>query len=150
MQLVRGVALLNATPFWTLFNSRRRAASGTVPLPAAAAAAINWAAFSRVADPGMVRKLLGQVYVDAAALSDELVARIVASARHPHAVDAAASMMSSPRGAVELGEMVGALSRRGVAVCMIHGARHFPAVTTAAKRLDSSRCCSFRQSAQDP
>ena len=61
VQLVKGLVLLNATPFWTVYNSRAFARSGTVPLPPAVAAFVSKRIFARVAAPDSVRELLGQV-----------------------------------------------------------------------------------------
>lgn len=125
---MKGLALLNATPFWTVFNSRSRAASGTVPLPQFISDAINRRIFARIAAPSNVRRLLSQVYIHGGAVDDELVARICAAARHPHAVDAFVSMMTAPRGAKEMSAMVADVCARGVPVCLIHGA---PAASVA-------------------
>ena len=122
VQLVKGLVLLNATPFWTVLNSRGRTASGTVPLAPALATAIDRRVLSRIASPANVRSLLAQVYTHEGAVDDALVARICASAGHPHAVDAFVSMMTAPRGATEFSEMVAAAVARGVPVCLIHGA----------------------------
>jgi hypothetical protein len=63
-----------------------------------------------------------QVYVDKSSIDDDLIAKITASAQHPHAIDAAVSMMMSPRGARELSVMVRDACARGTPVAMIHGA----------------------------
>ena len=122
MQIVRGLVLLNPTPFWTLFNSRLFASSGTVPLPATLSRAIQANAFSRLAAPDNVRALLRQVYADSGAIDAALVDKICAAARHPHAVDAFASIMLAPRGAREIGDMLADVTARGTPACMLHGA----------------------------
>jgi hypothetical protein len=121
VQLVRGLILLNPTPFWTLFNSRAFAASGTVPLHPRATALINTYAFKRLAAPANIRTLLQQVYTNPAAIDDALVMRICASTRHPHAPDAFASIMLAPRGAQEIGDMLAEVVDRGTPACLLHG-----------------------------
>jgi hypothetical protein len=122
LQLVRGLILLNPTPFWTLFNSRTFATSGTVPLPPQATSLIDAVAFKRLAAPANIRHLLSQVYTDPAAIDEALVSRICASTRHPHAPDAFASIMLSPRGARGVGEMLADVVDRGTPACLLHGA----------------------------
>lgn len=67
MQLVAGLALLNATPFWTVFNSRRFSGSGTVPVPPFVSNFINQRIFARIAAPSSVQSLLSEVRMPLAA-----------------------------------------------------------------------------------
>lgn len=63
MQLVRGVILLNATPFWTVYSLRALAPLGlaTVPLPPAATEFVRNTVFGYLSDPNTISTVLKQV-----------------------------------------------------------------------------------------
>ena len=115
-ELVRGVVLLNATPFW-----------GSVPNPAvdpAGAARFPWDGrlpapwlftalvglwWDTLRNPSTIRALLGLVYTDKSALDDALVDAIVAPTCQPQAKEVFVSIFLSPRLPLAFNEMLNAL-----------------------------------------
>ena len=64
MQLMRGVIMLNATPFWTVPNVRALAPLqlGRMPLNASATGAINDKLFSVMKNPSWIQEQLKLVH----------------------------------------------------------------------------------------
>eukprot|EP00892_Ulva_mutabilis_P005890 jgi/Ulvmu1/3673/UM017_0087.1 len=122
-ELVRGLILLNATPFWTVYSLRAFASLGlaTVPVPPPAARFVRSTLFGYLSNPATISTFLRQVYVDKQAIDETLVRRMASAAGHPHAADAFLSMMLSPRGEQGLGKMAAAVAARGTPICLIHG-----------------------------
>lgn len=61
---MKGVILLNATPFWTVYSLRAFAALGgaTVPLPPAATDFVRGTLFGYLSDPNTISTVLQQVW----------------------------------------------------------------------------------------
>jgi len=133
--LVRGLFLLNATPFWGFNPSDPDDGSllgklapwrGALPTPRWIRAPLRayWDSFRSVEN---VRGLLGLVYGGAGRerLDDELVANIVAPTDNPHALDAFCSVVWSPKSALGFDEMLAAVNeetKRGrMCVAMLYG-----------------------------
>ncbi|GBF98208.1 hypothetical protein Rsub_10708 [Raphidocelis subcapitata] len=101
--LVKGLVLLNATPFWSFrADSGRRGLfeaaglDGTVPVPRAVRATIERLWWRNLSSPGTVKSLLSLVY--ASPVDDErLLERILEATQHPGAIQAFASIVLSPK-----------------------------------------------------
>lgn len=83
MQLVKGLVLLNATPFWTVYSLRAFAALGgaTVPLPPAATDVVRRTLFGYLSDPNTISTFLQQVRATGLSCSAHVCRR--GEARHP-------------------------------------------------------------------
>ncbi len=123
--LVRGLVLLNATPFWSNApnpktdpaGAARMPWNGVLPAPWFFTALVGlW--WNTLRKPATVRTLLGLVYTDASALDDKLVESILAPTRRPQAKEVFVSIFLSPRAPLSFNDMLDALQ---CPVCMIYG-----------------------------
>jgi hypothetical protein len=111
--LVRGLILLNATPFWSSapnaavdpVGASRMPWDGRLPAPWFFTALVGlW--WNTLRNPATVRALLGLVYTDASALDDALVASILAPTRRPQAKEVFVSIFLSPRAPLAFNDML--------------------------------------------
>ncbi|EPS73530.1 hypothetical protein M569_01227 [Genlisea aurea] len=127
-ELVKGVILLNATPFWGLLPNPERSPrfsrlfpwSGTFPLPYNIKKLIEilWQKFS---DPLTIAGILRQVYVDHSIKVDGLFSRIVETTKHPAAAASFASIMFAPQGRMNFNEILSRCQINETAVCLVYG-----------------------------
>ncbi|KAI8465207.1 MAG: Alpha/Beta hydrolase protein [Monoraphidium minutum] len=114
--LVKGLVMLNATPFWS-FRTPGQALGlmegigldGTVPVPKTVKTLIERLWWRSLSSPTTVESLLSLVY--AGPINDaRLLARILEATEHPGAIDAFASIVLSPKTARSFDENLAALS----------------------------------------
>ena len=124
-ELVRGLLLLNATPFWSSApnpETQPEAArlvpwNGTLPAPWLFTALVGlW--WNTLRKPATVRNILGLVYTDAAALDDELIDTILAPTRRAQAQSVFVSIFLSPKAPLSFDQM---LERLQCHVTLIYG-----------------------------
>ncbi|XP_022770133.1 pheophytinase, chloroplastic-like [Durio zibethinus] len=129
-QLVKGVTLLNATPFWGFLpnpiKSPRLARifswSGTFPLPESVRKLTEFV-WQKISDPESIADVLRQVYVDHSINVDKVFSHILKTTQHPAAAASFASIMFAPQGELSFRE---ALSRytchmNNVPICLMYG-----------------------------
>lgn len=143
-ELIRGVALLNATPFWA-FQKRvkagasssswswpPRALDGRVPAPGPVTTTIRRLWWDSLRRPDTVETLLAQVYANPLAFRDDgsgssssssTAARILEATEHPLAVDAFVSIALSPKPAVDFDEALASAEARSVPYLLLYGAQ---------------------------
>ncbi|KAB5540986.1 hypothetical protein DKX38_013960 [Salix brachista] len=98
--LVKGVTLLNATPFWGLLPNPIRSPilarifpwSGTFPLPANVRKLTEFF-WQKISDPKSIAEILKQVYTDHSTNIDKVFSRILEITQHPAAAASFASIM---------------------------------------------------------
>ena len=124
--LVRGLILLNATPFWSNApnpETEPQAAArmpwdGTLPAPWYLRALVGlW--WNTLRLPSTVRTLLGFVYADRTALTDRLVDDILAPTQQAQAGDVFCSVFLSPKAPLSFNDM---LDRRQCPILLCYGA----------------------------
>jgi len=110
-ELVKGITLLNATPFWGFlpnpitspFLARLFPWSGTFPLPANVKKLIQLL-WLKISDPRSIAEVLKQVYADHTTNIDKVFSRILEATEHPAASAALASIMFSPKAQMSFAE----------------------------------------------
>ncbi|KAK9683040.1 hypothetical protein RND81_10G114100 [Saponaria officinalis] len=127
-QLVKGVTLLNATPFWGFLPNPIKSPllakmfpwSGTFPLPANVRkfTEIVW---QKMSDPETIANLLRQVYADHTTDVDEVFSQILETTQHPAAAAAFASIMCAPTGQLSFDESLSRCRESRVPVCLMYG-----------------------------
>ena len=123
--LIRGVILLNATPFWA-FTSADDAKwapwKGALPTPRWIRAPLRlyWDSFRSAAN---VKGLLSLVYDSKERVDDALVENIIAPTNDANALDAFCSVVWSPKASIDFDEMLRRLreERRGVKIALMYG-----------------------------
>ncbi|KAL6954699.1 hypothetical protein U1Q18_015451 [Sarracenia purpurea var. burkii] len=127
-QLVKGVTLLNATPFWGLLPNPIRSPrlarmfpwAGTFPLPASVRK-LTEVVWQKVSDPRSIAEVLKQVYADHSTKVDKVFSRIVETVQHPAAAASLASIMFAPQGQISFKEALLRCQVSNVPVCLIYG-----------------------------
>ncbi|MQL76694.1 hypothetical protein Taro_009090 [Colocasia esculenta] len=127
-QLVKGVTLLNATPFWGFLPNPQRSPrlakvfpwSGTFPLPASVRKLTGFV-WRKISNPMSIQRILKQVYADHSIEIDRLVSTIMEVTRHPAAAASFASIMFAPRGQLSFQESLSRCQRQGVPICLMYG-----------------------------
>ncbi|EFJ51045.1 hypothetical protein VOLCADRAFT_79935 [Volvox carteri f. nagariensis] len=114
--LVRGLVLLNATPFWAFRPPRGSAAArgpiwsaladGSVPVPESLKRVIERYWWDKLRAPTTISAMLRLVYADKSGPDPPLVARIVEATEHPGALDAFTSIVLSPKAELSFDELV--------------------------------------------
>ncbi|ESR52172.1 hypothetical protein CICLE_v10031731mg [Citrus x clementina] len=126
--LVKGVTLLNATPFWGFSPNPIRSPklarilpwSGTFPLPASVRKLIEFI-WQKISDPESIAEVLKQVYADHATNVDTVFTRILETTQHPAAAASFASIMFAPQGNLSFREALSRCQMNGVPICLIYG-----------------------------
>jgi len=128
--LVRGIVLLNATPFWGFQpHAKQRKGlwsflgpklwDGSVPAPVLLKSTIEQLWWDRLRTPETIKSMLQLVYVNKEAAScGVMVQGIINPTEHPLALEAFASIAFSPKTEVEFHEMA---RRIDVPVMMLYG-----------------------------
>jgi pimeloyl-ACP methyl ester carboxylesterase len=126
--LVKGITLLNATPFWGFLPNPERSPrlskifrwSGTFPLPTSVRklTEIVWQKFS---DPRSIEQILKQVYTDPSTDVDKVFSRIIEITQHPAAAASFASIMFAPTGQLSFEEALSRCQKQGIPICLMYG-----------------------------
>ncbi|GAV80138.1 Abhydrolase_6 domain-containing protein [Cephalotus follicularis] len=127
-QLVKGVTLLNATPFWGFLpnpvKSPRLARifpwSGTFPLPANVRK-LTEIVWQKISDPESIAEVLKQVYADHSTNVDKVFSRILEITQHPAAAASFASIMLAPRGQLSFGDALSRCKLNNIPICLMYG-----------------------------
>ncbi|ERN00289.1 hypothetical protein AMTR_s00107p00041300 [Amborella trichopoda] len=126
--LVKGITLLNATPFWGFLPNPKRSPTlaklfpwaGTFPLPANVRKFMEFV-WQKVSDPESIKNILEQVYVDHSTKIDKVFSRILETTQHPAAAASFASIMFAPKGELSFQEALYRCQKNGVSICLIYG-----------------------------
>ncbi|MQL85651.1 hypothetical protein Taro_018188 [Colocasia esculenta] len=127
-QLVKGVTLLNATPFWGFVPNAIRSPrlakifpwAGTFPLPSNVKK-LTEIVWQKISDPISIRDVLKQVYADHSTNVDKVFSSIVEVTQHPAAAASFASIMFAPQGQLSFDEAVSRCQMQGVPICLMYG-----------------------------
>ncbi|XP_010419985.1 PREDICTED: pheophytinase, chloroplastic [Camelina sativa] len=126
--LVKGVTLLNATPFWGFFPNPVRSPKlarlfpwpGAFPLPARVKK-ITELVWQKISDPESIAEILKQVYTDHSTNVDKVFSRIVEITQHPAAAASFASIMLAPGGQLSFSEALSRCKENNVQICLMYG-----------------------------
>ncbi|KAK3008583.1 hypothetical protein RJ639_013163 [Escallonia herrerae] len=127
-QLVKGVTLLNATPFWAFLPNPIRSPrlsrifswAGTFPLPAGIKKLIT-VVWQKISDPTSIAEILKQVYADHSTNVDKVFYRILETTQHPAAAASFASIMFAPQGKLSFKEALSGCQINKVPICLMYG-----------------------------
>ncbi|PKA53363.1 hypothetical protein AXF42_Ash012304 [Apostasia shenzhenica] len=127
-QLVKGVTLLNATPFWGFLPNPTRSPiwskifpwAGTFPLPLSVRILMEFV-WQKISDPSNIEEILKQVYADHTTKVDKVFSHIVEITQHPAAAAAFASIMFAPRGQLSFQEALIKCELQNVPICLMYG-----------------------------
>ncbi|GKV12671.1 hypothetical protein SLEP1_g23794 [Rubroshorea leprosula] len=127
-QLVNGVTLLNATPFWGFLPNPIRSPrlarlfpwSGTFPLPESVRKLTEFV-WQKISDPENIVEILRQVYADHSTNVDKVFSRILETTQHPAAAASFASIMFAPRGELSFREALSRCHMNNVPLCLMYG-----------------------------
>ncbi|XP_010558906.1 PREDICTED: pheophytinase, chloroplastic-like [Tarenaya hassleriana] len=126
--LVRGVTLLNATPFWGFLPNPERSPvlsrlfpwSGTFPLPSRVKMLTEFL-WQKISDPKSIAEILRQVYADHSTDVDKVFSHIVEITRHPAAAASLASIMCAPAGQLSFADALSMCKKNKVPICLMYG-----------------------------
>lgn len=127
-QLVKGITLLNATPFWGFLPNPIRSPrlsrffpwAGTFPLPSSMRKPIYFV-WQKISEPKNIEEILKQVYADHSTKIDGVFSRIVEITQHPAAAAAFTSIMFAPRSQLSFEEALIRCELQNVPICLIYG-----------------------------
>ncbi|XP_077210715.1 pheophytinase [Tasmannia lanceolata] len=127
-QLVKGVTLLNATPFWGFLPNPTRSPrlakifpwAGTFPLPASVRT-LTEIIWQKISDPTSIREVLKQVYADHSTKIDKVFCRILETTQHPAAAASFASIMFAPKGQLSFQEALSRCHMNNIPICLMYG-----------------------------
>ncbi|KAK7312115.1 hypothetical protein VNO77_35718 [Canavalia gladiata] len=126
--LVKGVTLLNATPFWGFLpNTTKNPGlaklfpwAGTFPLPANVRRLTKFV-WEKISDPTSIAEALNQVYAYHSTNVDTVYSRIIETTRHPAASAAFASIMFAPQAELSFYEALSRCRKNNVPICLMYG-----------------------------
>ncbi|XP_061344889.1 pheophytinase, chloroplastic-like [Gastrolobium bilobum] len=126
--LVKGVTLLNATPFWGFLPNAVKYPglakifpwAGTFPLPSSIKR-LTELLWEKISDPKSIAQVLNQVYADHSTNVDNVFSRIVETTRHPAAAASFASIMFAPQGELSFSETLSRCRTNNVPICLMYG-----------------------------
>nr|AKA88529.1 pheophytinase [Litchi chinensis] len=126
--LVRGVTLLNATPFWGFLPNPIRSPrlakifpwSGSFPLPENVRKLLE-VVWQKISDPESIAEVLKQVYADHTTNVDIVFSRILETTQHPAAAASFASIMFAPQGQLSFREALSRCKTNDVPICLMYG-----------------------------
>ena len=126
--LVRGLILMNATPFWGFVQNNENSLGyrlapwkGNLPVPKWVSTPFEayWNSFRSTEN---VRGLLGLVYASKARIDDDLVQRIIAPTNNPNALSAFCSVVWSPKSKMPFDDMLAALAANDdIPIALVYG-----------------------------
>lgn len=127
-QLVKGVTLLNATPFWGFLPNPTRSPalarlfpwSGTFPLPPSVRK-LTELVWQKISDPKSIAEILKQVYADHSTNVDQVFSRILEITQHPAAAASFASIMFAPQGQLSFEECIMRCKMNNLPICLMYG-----------------------------
>lgn len=126
--LVKGVTLLNATPFWGFLPNPKRSPrlakafpwSGTFPLPPRVQSLIELV-WQKISDPKSITEVLKQVYADHSTNVDDVFTHIFETTQHPAAAASFASIMFAPQGRLSFSEALSMTKLNNIPICLVYG-----------------------------
>ncbi|KAF7836113.1 pheophytinase, chloroplastic [Senna tora] len=126
--LVKGVTLLNATPFWGFLPNPVRYPglakmfpwAGTFPLPSNVKR-LTELVWEKISDPKSIAEVLNQVYADRSTNVDNVFSRIIETTRHPAAAASFASIMFAPQGELSFDDTLSRCRANNVPICLMYG-----------------------------
>ncbi|KAK1553455.1 hypothetical protein Q3G72_035477, partial [Acer saccharum] len=126
--LVKGVTLLNATPFWGFLPNPIRSPrlakifpwSGSFPLPESVRKLLE-VVWQKISHPESIAEVLKQVYADHSTNVDIVFSRILETTQHPAAAASFASIMFAPQGQLSFGEALSRCKMNSVPICLTYG-----------------------------
>lgn len=126
--LVKGVTLLNATPFWGFLPNPVKSPglakvfpwAGTFPLPSNIKK-LTELVWEKISDPKSIADVLNQVYADHSINVDNVFSRIIETTRHPAAAASFASIMFAPQGELSFSETLSRCRANKVPICLMYG-----------------------------
>ncbi|KAL0413665.1 UNVERIFIED_CONTAM: Pheophytinase, chloroplastic [Sesamum radiatum] len=127
-ELVKGVTLLNATPFWGFLPNPERSPrlsrlfpwAGTFPLPSGVRKFIE-ILWQKISDPRSIAEILKQVYADHSTKVEEVFSRIIETTQHPAAAASFASIIFAPQGQLSFKEALTRCQMNGTPICLMYG-----------------------------
>eukprot|EP00286_Rhodomonas_abbreviata_P002289 CAMPEP_0181345378 /NCGR_PEP_ID=MMETSP1101-20121128/32714_1 /TAXON_ID=46948 /ORGANISM="Rhodomonas abbreviata, Strain Caron Lab Isolate" /LENGTH=435 /DNA_ID=CAMNT_0023457323 /DNA_START=87 /DNA_END=1391 /DNA_ORIENTATION=+ len=118
--LVKGLFLINPTPFWGVGAQRVLPWTGGYPVPRwVRPVTIRW--WDTIRSPRTIKTLLEQVYADAGRVGDHLVRQIIEPTEYPAAASAFASILLSPPSPTPFDGMLAALHKAQLPVGLCYG-----------------------------
>lgn len=126
--LVKGVTLLNATPFWGFLPNPVRSPrlaklfpwAGTFP-PPAGVRRVTEVLWEKISDPASIDDVLKQVYTDHSLKFDKVSSRIIEIAQHPAAPASFASIMFAPKAQLSFQEALNRCKLQDIPICLMYG-----------------------------
>lgn len=127
-QLVKGVTLLNAAPFWCFLPNPMKSPklsklfpwAGTFPLPNSIRKAMKLL-WQKISDPESIAEVLKQVYTDHSTNVDEVFSNIIETTKHPAAAASFASIMFAPGSQISFSEALSRCQENNVPICLVYG-----------------------------
>ncbi|KAL9272470.1 Pheophytinase, chloroplastic-like protein, partial [Drosera capensis] len=127
-ELVRGVTLLNATPFWGFLPNPDKSPllsklfpwAGTFPLPSNVKK-LTESVWQKITQPESIADVLRQVYADHTTNVDKVFSRILETTEHPAAAASLASIMFAPRPQLSFSESLSRCRENKVPICLMYG-----------------------------
>ncbi|KAJ6802785.1 pheophytinase, chloroplastic isoform X1 [Iris pallida] len=127
-KLVKGVTLLNATPFWGFLPNSIRSPrlskilpwAGTFPLPPSVRRLTEFV-WQKIRDPNSIAGILKQVYANHSTNIDKVFSRIIETTEHPAAAASFASIMFAPQGQLTFQEAITRCQLQNVPICLMYG-----------------------------
>ncbi|XP_031092558.1 pheophytinase, chloroplastic-like [Ipomoea triloba] len=126
--LVKGVTLLNATPFWGFLPnpiksprlSRMFPMPGTFPIPAPVRK-MTELVWQKISDPDSITEVLKQVYADHSTNVDGVFFRILETTKHPAAAAVFTSIMFAPQSQLSFDEALSGCRANNIPICLVYG-----------------------------
>ncbi|KAL3537568.1 hypothetical protein ACH5RR_000934 [Cinchona calisaya] len=127
-ELVKGVTLLNATPFWGFLPnpiksprfSRVFPWAGTFPIPATVRS-LTEIVWQKISDPESIAEVLEQVYADHSTKADKVFSSILEITKHPAAAASFASIMFAPRAQLTFKDSLSRCQMNNIPICLMYG-----------------------------
>ncbi|KZV31980.1 pheophytinase, chloroplastic [Dorcoceras hygrometricum] len=127
-ELVKGVTLLNATPFWGFLPNPARSPrfsrlfpwAGTFPLPSKVRKLLE-IVWRKISDPKSIADILKQVYADHSTDVDDVFTNIVQTTQHPAAAASLASILCAPQAQLSFRETLSRCRAENIPVCLMYG-----------------------------
>ena len=126
-ELVRGLILMNATPFWAFVPNDENSLAyrlapwkGSLPVPKWVSTPFKayWDSFRSAEN---VSGLLGLVYASKSRIDDDLVRRIIAPTDNPNALSAFCSVVWSPKSKMSFDDMLTRLAASDIPIALVYG-----------------------------
>ena len=118
--LVRGLFLMNPTPFWGVGIQRVLPWTGGYPVPTwVRPVTITW--WDTIRNPGTIGRILGGVYANKDRVGQELIQSIIEPTEAPAAASAFASILCSPSSAKPFAEMLAEIRKSNIPVALTYG-----------------------------